>query len=265
MTNWLLPVLILSGAHLIGEFGKFGINTVGDKLFKDLQIGGTCKGFEKLNRTTCLNKNKTYIYDSTGDEFTFLVQTIYVPVQYSAAVLFAFLSDSLPKPKRPLFLTLMFLVFGFALILNTLAKNYISLLIFRIIDACAYAGTIPISVAYINSIVPVEKKGTAMSIFQYGVYVGFGLVYYVGISFDSWKIVFLMAGVGLLCFTTLIFLLVKEKTMGLYKEEEEKTLQANYRVIFLIFDLGRSAGSFIIKFGCCRLAEIFAFWGFHKT
>jgi len=226
MTNWLLPVLILSGAHLIGEFGKFGINTVADKLFADLKIGGTCKDFLNktvdYNRTTCVEKNLTYIYDSTGAEFTFLTQTVYTPVQYGAAVLFAFLSDSLSQPRRPLFLTLMFFVFGLALLMNTLAKNFSSLLVFRVIDACAYAGTIPISVAYISSIVPIEKKGTAMSIFQYGVYVGFGLVYYVGISSDSWKSVYLISGVGILCFTVLIFLVVKETSVEPQKDEEKE-------------------------------------------
>ena len=137
-------------------------------------------------------------------------------------MLFAFLSDSLSKPRRPLFLTLMFLVFGIALMLNTLAKNYLSLLVFRVIDACAYAGTIPISVAYISSTVPIERKGTAMSIFQYGVYLGFGLVYYVGISADSWKSVYLMSGVGLLCFTLVIFLFVKEGPVESQKDEEKE-------------------------------------------
>jgi len=89
------------------------------------------------------------------------------------------------------------LVWSLAVALSGFAQNYQQLLLLRIIQGVAESGCVPIGQSLLFDIAPPGTLGTAMAIYNTGVYIGFGLAIGAGANFSKifgWRTTFIAAG-----------------------------------------------------------------------
>ncbi|XP_033297208.1 D-galactonate transporter isoform X2 [Bombus vosnesenskii] len=187
---------IVSVGYVLGELGHYLIGVTSKATAEDLHYGDiSCQ----LNTTT--------------------LSIVDLPIQCEVAK-----NESLVR-----LLTICTLVFSIAIVLMGAVKKYWQLVILRMVLAAGEAGCNPLATGLLSDWFPEEQRGLVMSIFNWGIYGGYGIAFPVGryipglnIGDLGWRACYYGAGIIGLIIAALTFTLTEpqRKTIG---EEETNT------------------------------------------
>lgn len=228
-------LFIVSLGYVLGELGHYLIGVTSKQIAIDLHYGDiTCQ----LNNTdyhihelpvhcnvandsdTChsLNINGTkyceWNYNGLGLDYQILAGPSFIAVFTIVGVVMGVLAD---KYNRVKMLTVCTVVFSIAMIFSGSVKEYWHLVVLRMIMAAGESGCNPLATGLLSDIFPEEKRALVMSIFNWGIYGGYGIAFPVGryipplnIWDMGWRITYYGAGVIALIIAIITGLTLRE-------------------------------------------------------
>ncbi|KAL3272564.1 hypothetical protein HHI36_014034 [Cryptolaemus montrouzieri] len=226
---------IVSIGYVLGELGHYLIGATSKAIATDLHYGDiACQ----LNSTDfllselpiqCSDANSSEIclsldlngtkycewsYNGLGLDYQILAGPAFIAVFTIVGVIIGFAAD---KFKRARMLTICTIVFSIAMIFSGSVTKYWQLVVLRMIMAAGESGCNPLATGLLTDIFPEEKRALVMSIFNWGIYGGYGLAFPVGrylpalnIWETGWRITYYGAGVIALIVGLITWLTLKE-------------------------------------------------------
>ncbi|OXU24172.1 hypothetical protein TSAR_016556 [Trichomalopsis sarcophagae] len=189
---------IVSLGYVLGELGHYLIGVTSKATAIDLHYGDiTCQ----LNSTTlavidlpvqCEKANSSEVcetldingtrycewnYNGLGLDYQILAGPSFIAVYTVMGVVLGFAAD---RVNRVRLLAVCTLVFSIAIILMGAVKEYWQLVILRMLAAAGEAACNPLSTGLLSDWFSEEKRGLVMSIFNWGIYGGYGIAFPVG-------------------------------------------------------------------------------------
>ncbi|XP_011497607.1 PREDICTED: uncharacterized protein LOC105361981 [Ceratosolen solmsi marchali] len=230
---------VVSLGYVLGELGHYLIGVTSKATAIDLHYGDiTCQ----LNSTTlalidlpvqCETANNSetceslelngtryceWNYNGLGLDYQILAGPSFIAVFTIVGVILGIAAD---RYNRVRLLTICTFTFSVAIILMGSVKEYWQLVILRMLAAAGEAGCNPLSTGLLSDWFAEEKRGLVMSIFNWGIYGGYGIAFPVGRYIPElnawglgWRVCYYGAGiVGLfLAFLTGLTLTEPERT-----------------------------------------------------
>ncbi|KAJ8682908.1 hypothetical protein QAD02_018700 [Eretmocerus hayati] len=251
-------VAILSTGYIIGELGHCLIGVTAKATATDLHYGDIscqfnstvlrvnelpveCDTAKSIEICESLQLNGTryceWTYDGKGLEYQILAAPGFITVYTAACVIFGFAADRFNRVRLLAVTTAMFSV---AVILQGLASQYWHLLIFRMLYAVGEAGCTPFSTGLLSDLFTQSKRGLVMSIFNWGVYGGYGISFPFGRHIAAldiwglgWRVCYYVSGVTGLLVALLIGLTLDEPERKDFADEGSKNAKEEsiWRVI----------------------------------
>jgi len=204
MGDWTIKnsyyLTLMTLAYIIGEIAHFLINTTGREVARDVHFGDkSCYFNESVRNQSQKNSyNCTKIkdqkscskvefcsweYSGLGIEYQVLAGPAFVAVFSVSGVLISILSDKLKSSvSRVVLVGIGTAVFSSACLLMGLANSYWQLVLLRMMIAAGESVCRPMCGAMLADIFSARSRGVANGIFSWGVYVGFGMAFVLGIN-----------------------------------------------------------------------------------
>ncbi|CAB3363453.1 Hypothetical predicted protein [Cloeon dipterum] len=229
---WVL--LIVTAGYIVGELGHYLIGVTSRATARDLHYGdkacqlnvssGIGHGESPvacgsvLNQTECakLHMNGTFYcewdYNGLGLEYQILAGPSYIAVFTVAGILLGVAAD---RYNRVTMLGACTLIFSVATILMGAVNHYWELTLLRMVLAFGEAGCNPMAAGILSDLFAEEYRALVMSIFNWGIYGGYGIAFPVGRYVTAaniwglgWRLSYYAGGVvglvlALLTYTTL--------------------------------------------------------------
>lgn len=130
------------------------------------------------------------------------------------------------------------LVFSIAVILSGSVKEYWQLVILRMLAAAGEAGCNPLATGLLSDIFPEEKRALVMSVFNWGIYGGYGIAFPVGRYIPplniwglEWRITYYGAGVIALIVAFLTWFTLKEPARQAVGEDANSANDPNAKKV----------------------------------
>ncbi|OXA52097.1 putative metabolite transport protein HI_1104 [Folsomia candida] len=227
-------IAILASVYLNGELGHYLIGVVSRNMAQDLHFGAMA--CFPLSQTTsfqfCAQANTSsecvslqpklsgnesshfckWDYSGLGMDYQILAGPSFMAVFTVAGVLWGLAAD---KFNRVWLLFLTTVIFSSALAATSLATSFWHLVIFRILLGIGVSGCSPLAAGMICDSFHQQERGKAMSVYNCGMYVGYGLSYAVGIYVTAadifgmgWRATFVICGIPGLVLALLLILTV---------------------------------------------------------
>ncbi|XP_017786759.1 PREDICTED: putative metabolite transport protein HI_1104 [Nicrophorus vespilloides] len=237
-------LFVVSIGYVLGELGHYLIGVTSKRIAIDLHYGDiTCQlntteyHLNQLpvqcgsanNSDTCLSYNINgtgyceWNYNGLGLDYQILAGPSFIAVFTVVGVIMGFLAD---KYNRVKMLTICTVVFSIAMIVTGSVQEYWHLVILRMIMAAGESGCNPLATGILSDIFPEEKRALVMSIFNWGIYGGYGIAFPVGRYIPTlniwdmgWRITYYGAGVIALVIAILTGLTLKEPARQSIGEE----------------------------------------------
>lgn len=189
---------VLCVGYVLGELGHYLIGVTSKRTAIDLHYGDiTCQlnstdyhlsqlpilCTEANNSDTCLTfeLNGTryceWNYNGLGLDYQIVAGPAFIAVFTVVGVAFGFAAD---KFNRVRMLTVCTMVFAVAIILCGTVQEYWQLVLLRMIQAAGESGCNPLATGILSDIFPESKRALVMSLFNWGIYGGYGLAFPVG-------------------------------------------------------------------------------------
>ncbi|XP_012232877.2 hexuronate transporter [Linepithema humile] len=241
---------IVSIGYVLGELGHYLIGVTSKAIAEDLHYGDISCQFNSTtlslvdlpiqceaakNSTSCrsLELNGSYYcewnYNGLGLDYQILAGPSFIAVFTIVGVILGFAAD---KYNRVRMLTICTLIFSVAIILSGAVWEYWQLVILRMVLAAGEAGCNPMVTGLLSDWFPEEQRGLVMSIFNWGIYGGYGIAFPVGRYITKlnawdlgWRICYYGAGVIGLIVAVLTGLTLTEperKTIGEESADEKQ-------------------------------------------
>lgn len=226
---------IVSLGYVLGELGHYLIGVTSKAIAIDLHYGDiTCQlnssdyylaqlpvQCEAANNSeTCLSYhiNGTHYcewnYNGLGIDYQILAGPSFMAVFTIMGVILGFAAD---KYNRVRMLTVCTVVFAIAIILCGTVQEYWQLVLLRMVMAAGESGCNPLATGLLSDIFPEEKRALVMSIFNWGIYGGYGIAFPVGryipplnIGGLGWRATYYGAGIISLIVAVLTGLTLRE-------------------------------------------------------
>ncbi|KAF2885090.1 hypothetical protein ILUMI_21093 [Ignelater luminosus] len=226
---------IVSLGYVLGELGHYLIGVTSKAIAMDLhygdiacQLNSTDFYLSELpvlcetanNSETCLSYNVNgtpyceWNYNGLGIDYQILAGPSFMAVFTIMGVILGFAAD---KYNRVRMLTVCTAVFAVAIILCGTVKEFWQLVLLRMIMAAGESGCNPLATGILTDIFPEKKRALVMSIFNWGIYGGYGIAFPVGryipplnIGDLGWRVTYYGAGVISLIVAVLTGLTLKD-------------------------------------------------------
>jgi len=206
MGDWALKnsycLTLMTAAYIIGEIAHFLINTTGREVARDIHFGDkACFYNESSGDSSSHNKSSnnctqikdqkectrtvycSWEYSGLGIEYQILAGPAFVAVFSISGVLISVLSDKLKATvSRVILVGSGTAVFSTACLLMGVADSYWQLVLLRMLIAGGESVCRPMCGAMIADLFSPRSRGVANGIFSWGVYVGFGMAFVLGIN-----------------------------------------------------------------------------------
>ncbi|XP_058799466.1 putative metabolite transport protein HI_1104 [Phymastichus coffea] len=191
-------LIIVSLGYVIGELGHYLIGVTSKETAIDLHYGDiTCQ----FNSTTLelidlpvqcetatteevcqdLELNGTryceWNYNGLGLDYQILAGPSFIAVFTIFGIILGIVADRFNRVRM---LAICTLIFSIAIILMGSVKEYWQLVLLRMLAAAGEAGCNPLSTGLLSDWFSEEKRGLVMSIFNWGIYGGYGIAFPVG-------------------------------------------------------------------------------------
>ncbi|XP_026674694.1 uncharacterized protein LOC108631515 isoform X1 [Ceratina calcarata] len=189
---------IVSVGYVLGELGHYLIGVTSKATAEDLHYGDiSCQ----LNSTTlsiiqlpiqCEEANNESLcvsfelngtrycewnYNGLGLDYQILAGPSFIAVFTIVGVALGVAAD---KYNRVRLLTICTVVFSVAIVLMGAVKEYWQLVVLRMVLAAGEAGCNPLATGLLSDWFPEKQRGLVMSIFNWGIYGGYGIAFPVG-------------------------------------------------------------------------------------
>ncbi|KAF5284137.1 hypothetical protein FQR65_LT00137 [Abscondita terminalis] len=240
---------IVSLGYVLGELGHYLIGVTSKAIAIDLHYGDIACQLNHTNHyrlsdlpdqchtannsETCLsfNINGTqyceWNYNGLGLDYQILAGPSFMAVFTVLGVILGFAAD---KFNRVRMLTVCTIVFAISIILCGTVKEFWQLVVLRMIMAAGESGCNPLATGILSDIFPEEKRALVMSIFNWGIYGGYGLAFPVGryvpplnIADSGWRAAYYGAGILALVVAVLTGLTLREPERKAISEGDQDT------------------------------------------
>ncbi|KAI4454985.1 spinster [Holotrichia oblita] len=189
---------IICIGYIMGELGHYLIGVTSKAIAMDLHYGDiSCQlnstiyeitGVKKECRSansseSCyeFNTNDTqyceWTYNGLGIDYQILAGPSFIAVFTVVGVILGFAAD---KYNRVRMLTVCTVIFGIAIIICGSVTEYWQLVLLRMIMAAGESGCNPLATGILSDIFPEDKRALVMSLFNWGIYGGYGIAFPVG-------------------------------------------------------------------------------------
>ena len=189
--SWFIGPVIISLFNFIEEFQRYYFNPIYPKEIV------TSPEFNITLTTSNTTANYYYVL---------LTNTLFVPIYSFSQVIFGVFCDKIDDSNQNSTIFLLInIAMGFSILAFSYSNSFSTLIIYRSIFAIFYAGVDPLAAKEIFRITKAEERGKAMAIYNWAMYVGFGLAFGIeGIL--NWRIMFRISAFAILpCCTVYIF------------------------------------------------------------
>ncbi|XP_032671900.1 D-xylose transporter [Odontomachus brunneus] len=233
---------VVSVGYVLGELGHYLIGVTSKAIAEDLHYGDIscqlnsttlslvdlpvqCEAAENATYCQSLELNGSYYcewnYNGLGLDYQVLAGPSFIAVFTVVGILLGIAAD---RYNRVRLLAICTLVFSVAIVLMGAVKEYWQLVLLRMVLAAGEAGCNPMATGLLSDWFPEEQRGLVMSIFNWGIYGGYGIAFPVGRyvpqinAWDlGWRVCYYGAGVISLIIAILTGLTLSEparKTIG---------------------------------------------------
>ncbi|XP_024892344.1 uncharacterized protein LOC112467778 isoform X1 [Temnothorax curvispinosus] len=235
---------IVSLGYVLAELGHFLIGVTSKAIAEVLHYGDIACQFNSTtltvaelpvkcevakNSTHCesLELNGSYYcewnYNGLGMDYQILAGPSFIAVYTIVGIILGVAAD---RYNRVRMLTVCTLVFGIAIILSGAVMEYWQLVILRMVHAAGEAGCNPLATGLLSDWFPEKQRGLVMSIFNWGIYGGYGIAFPIGRyvpelnAWDlGWRVCYYGAGVISLIIAALTGLTLTEPERKVVGEE----------------------------------------------
>uniref|UniRef100_A0A0P4WHA3 Major facilitator superfamily (MFS) profile domain-containing protein n=1 Tax=Scylla olivacea TaxID=85551 RepID=A0A0P4WHA3_SCYOL len=250
--NRILPWVylgVMTYTYLVGELSHFLLGIVSRPMSQELHYGdlaclpnpeaatqsGSCR--EIYNETQCItfleeddgstdsSSNTTtciWNYSGLGLQYQVLAGPAFVAVFTTSGVLIGAIAD---RFNRKVVVTICCGVLTLATGMTGAAMNYWQLVILRMLMGAGESSFTPVCSSMISDLFPESIRALALGIFNWGIYLGYGLSYAVGnfvtaadIGGLGWRWSYIITGIGGVVATLLLLLVVREPPRGAQSE-----------------------------------------------
>jgi len=263
MGDWTLKnsyyLTLMTSAYVIGEIAHFLINTTAREVARDVHFGDKSCFFNETSSDPSENKSNnncsqikdqkdcsgteycSWEYSGLGIEYQILAGPAFVAVFSVSGVLISVLSDKLKASvSRVLLVGIGTAAFSSACLLMGFADSYWQLVLLRMLIAAGESVCRPMCGAMIADLFSPKSRGVANGVFSWGVYVGFGMAFVLGINGTNadiagygWRAPYVIAAVPGLVIATLFFLTLKDpKPANIQTLERSASPDADSRTYF---------------------------------
>ncbi|KAK4308786.1 hypothetical protein Pmani_019543 [Petrolisthes manimaculis] len=232
-----VSLCVMSYVYLVGELSHFLLGIVTRPLSQELHYGdqaclpnpeaqhsstqcrtytnsSSCaEALESENITLCV-----WDYSGVGMQYQILAGPAFVFVFTTAGVVIGAISD---KFNRKVVVTVCCGILTLATGLTASAQTYWHLVILRMLMGAGESSFTPACSSMISDMFPEVLRALALGIFNWGIYLGYGLSYAVGnfvteadIGGLGWRWSYIVTGIMGVVATLLLFLVVPEPTRG---------------------------------------------------
>ncbi|XP_050708531.1 sphingosine-1-phosphate transporter SPNS2-like isoform X2 [Eriocheir sinensis] len=249
---------VMSYMYLVGELSHFLLGIVSRPMSQELHYGDIaclpnpeaatqsdeCKEFD--NKTECLSllegdgdltttsPNNTVLttcvwdYSGLGLAYQVLAGPAFVAVFTTAGVIISAIAD---RFNRKVVVTVCCGVLTFATGMTGAAMTYWQLVILRMLMGAGESSFTPVCSSMISDLFPENLRALALGIFNWGIYLGYGLSYAVGnfvteadIGGLGWRWSYIITGIMGVVATLLALIIIRDPPRGMQakKEEEEE-------------------------------------------
>ncbi|KAF9406711.1 hypothetical protein HW555_013018 [Spodoptera exigua] len=182
---------------------------------------------EGNNRCETLTLNGTryceWGYNGLGIDYQVLAGPAFMAVFTVVGVILGVVADKFNRARILSFCTLIFVI---AILLMGTVKEYWHLVLLRMIMAAGESGCNPLATGILTDLFPEKQRALALSIFNWGIYGGYGIAFPVGRYIPdvnawglSWRVCYFGAGIVGLVITLLTFLTLREPSRTTIGEE----------------------------------------------
>ncbi|KAK6625807.1 hypothetical protein RUM43_006106 [Polyplax serrata] len=261
--KFLYPVYVLaivSLGYVVGELGHYMIGVTSKETAKDLhygdiscQLNNTELSVSELpfrcdianNSETCYSfaYNGTpyceWEYNGLGLDYQILAGPSFIAVFTIMGIFFGIVAD---RWNRIRMLAICTIIFSVATILMGAVKEFWHLVILRMILAAGEASANPIGTGILSDIFPEEKRALVMSIFNWGIYGGYGIAFPIGRYIPQlnawdlgWRLCYYGVGIVGIIIGLLTGLTISEPERKIIGEETtagEKKKKRDWKVLF---------------------------------
>ncbi|XP_078489858.1 MFS-type efflux pump MSMEG_3705-like [Ciona intestinalis] len=250
MSTWYYA-LILMGCYGVGELGHFIIGIISKPISQELQFGEKgCvtnisiieQNIAKQNKCSQQSfelceeiyyENQTYCrwdYTGSGIEYQILAGPSFIAISTVMGIMIGVLGD---KYNRVRLLTGCILVYSTMALLSGFSTTYWQLIIFRLGFAAGEAGCVPLSASIIADKFSKSSRALAMSVFNWGIYLGYGSAFAFGnyvtesnILGKGWRWSYYLTAIPGFVMMVIVFITIhepKRKIIGKEKATRDKT------------------------------------------
>ncbi|CAG9853594.1 unnamed protein product [Phyllotreta striolata] len=239
---------IVSIGYICGELGHYLIGVTSKAIAEDLHFGDIAcqlnltdvylsdlpvKCSEANSSEVCatftLNGTRycEWTYNGLGIDYQVLAGPSFIAVFTIVGVVMGFLAD---KFHRVRLLSICTVVFGVAIVISGGVKEFWQLVLLRMIMAAGESGCNPLATGILSDIFPEEKRALVMSVFNWGIYGGYGIAFPVGRYIPpldawglSWRVTYYGAGIVAIILALLTWLTLKEPERKSIGEDANQT------------------------------------------
>ncbi|KAH3800834.1 protein spinster homolog 1-like isoform X2 [Dreissena polymorpha] len=187
-------------------------------------VAGSAKCGDALSQTECLAKTygngseARYVcnwdYNGQGFQYQIVAGPVFIVIYTFAGIFISFAAD---KYNRKVMLASCLILWSVMTLLTGFIKEYWQLVLLRFGLGFGEAGCTPFVASMLADIYPTELRGTALGIYNWGIYMGYSLSYALGnlitaanINDQGWRWSFFISGMPGILIGILILLTLKE-------------------------------------------------------
>ncbi|XP_018570259.1 uncharacterized protein LOC108910200 [Anoplophora glabripennis] len=228
---------IVSIGYICGELGHYLIGVTSKAIAEDLHFGDIACQLNNTEvylselpvRCSTANDSETcysytlngtpyceWNYNGLGLDYQILAGPSFIAVFTVVGVLMGFLADKFNRVKM---LAVCTVIFGVAIILSGGVNEYWQLVLLRMIMAAGESACNPLATGILSDIFPEEKRALVMSVFNWGIYGGYGIAFPVGRYVPplnawglGWRVAYYGAGIVAIILAFLTWFTLKEPT-----------------------------------------------------
>ncbi|ODM92134.1 Protein spinster 1 [Orchesella cincta] len=230
--SWMLTVL--GGIYLVGELGHYLIGVISRDVAEDLHFGdlgcferpdvpgihfGICENANTSDICTNItNEHGTFAcewqYTGLGLDYQLLAGPSFMAVFTVAGIFWGIAGD---KTNRVYLLFAATLLFSISTACTGLCQKFWHVIVCRVVQGVGVAACSPLAAGMICDVFGQKRRGTAMSLYNCGMYIGYGLSYAVGtyvtqanLFNEGWRATFVISGIPGIVLAFLLLITVRD-------------------------------------------------------
>lgn len=245
----LYVLALLYVAYMLNQLDRYTLSITSIETAQELKYGDKqCFKLDNLTKeegNVCNNLNETacvaqkvnnsdslackYDYNGQGIEYQVVAGPIFILVFTFTGIFLSIVSDNL-KNKRVIILTVCLVWWSVMTILTGFVNEFWQLVVLRLGLGFGQAGCNPLATSLIADYFSAELRGSAISVYNWGIYTGYSLSFAIGnqiLKHLNWRWVFFISGIPGIFLAVLMFFSVREpKSEQATSSQQEVTPQS---------------------------------------